>query len=224
LARYLYAVPKSNIGGRDVRKRAPIPRHVAEGYHDALMHLLEGYEERAREPRVLPFAGDALEPWLAFAENVEKHQGEGGRFEAISDWTSKLPGHAARLAAIFQLADTGLETPSVERAAVERALDLCRVLIQHAEAAFAMLGADDTDADALAVLRWIKAGERQDFTRREAQRAMHGRFAKVERLERALSALRDLYIISGEKKASTGGRASAFYLVNPKLHGVRAAA
>ena len=46
---------------------------------------------------------------------------------------------------------------------------------------------------------------------------MHGRFTKVERLERALSALRDLYIISGEKKAATGGRASAFYLVNPKI-------
>jgi hypothetical protein len=81
-----------------------------------------------------------------------------------------------------------------------------------------MLGADDTDIDALAVLRWIKAGNRKDFTRREAQRAMHGRFSKVERLERALAHLRDLYVISGEKKAATGGRASSFYLVNPKLH------
>jgi putative DNA primase/helicase len=101
---------------------------------------------------------------------------------------------------------------------VNRALDLCRLLLPHAEAAFAMLGADDTDIDALAVLRWIKAGNRKDFTRREAQRAMHGRFSKVERLERALAHLRDLYVISGEKKAATGGRASSFYLVNPKLH------
>jgi putative DNA primase/helicase len=217
LARYLYAIPKSNIGTRDVRQRKPIPRDIEAGYHDACMGLLEGYEERGNEPQVLPFTADALEPWLAFADGVEKHQGEGGRFEAISDWTSKLPGAAARLAAVFQLAEHGLNTREVGRAAVERALDLCRLLIPHAEAAFAMLGADDTDTDALAVLRWIKAGERQDFTRREAQRAMHGRFSRVERLERALSALRDLYIISGEKKAATGGRASAFYLVNPKI-------
>lgn len=221
LARPLYAVPKSNIGTRDVRQRKPIPRDIEEGYHRAIMALLEGYELRDQEPRVLPFAADALEPWLAFSDGVERHQGEGGRFEAISDWTSKLPGAAARLAAVFQIAEHGLDSHVVGLAAVERALDLCRLLIPHAEAAFSMLGSDDTDVDALAVLRWIKAGDRRDFTRRDAQRAMHGRFSKVERLERALAALRDLYIISGEKKASTGGRASAFYLVNPKLYAVK---
>ena len=87
-----------------------------------------------------------------------------------------------------------------------------------------MLGADDADADALAVLRWIKAGERREFTRRDAQRAMHGRFSKVDRLEHALTILRDNYLISGEKKAATGGRASAFYLVNPKLYSMKVAA
>ena len=80
------------------------------------------------------------------------------------------------------------------------------------------------DADALAVLRWIKVGERKEFTRRDAQRAMHGRFSKVERLEQALAVLRDNYIISGEKKSTTGGRASAFYLVNPKLYTMKVAA
>ena len=224
LARYLYAIPKSNIGTRDVRSRVPIPRGIAEDYHQSVMALLDRYEERGRDPRVLAFTPEALEPWLSFAENVEKHQGEGGRFEAICDWTSKLPGHAARLAAIFQLADTGLDSAAVGLPAVERALELCRLLTAHAEAAFAMLGADDTDADALAVLRWVRTGERHEFTRRDAQRAMHGRFSKVERLEHALTILRDNYLISGEKKAATGGRASAFYLVNPKLYTMKVAA
>ena len=224
LARYLYAIPKSNIGTRDVRQRVPVPRAVAEGYHQAVMDLLQGYEERGREPRVLTLAPDALEQWLEFSETMEKDQGEGGRFEAITDWTSKLPGHAARLAALFALAAGGLEVAVVQRESMERALTLCRLLIPHAEAAFAMLGADDTDADALAVLRWIRTGERSEFTRRDAQRAMHGRFSKVERLERALAVLRDNYIISGEKKSATGGRASAFYLVNPKLYTMKVAA
>ena len=224
LARYLYAVPKSNIGTRDVRRRIPVPRQVAEGYHQAVIGLLQGYEERGREPHVLVFSLEALELWLEFADNVERNQGEGGRFEAISDWTSKLPGHAARLAALFELAGGGLGAVDVSRDSVERALTLCQLLTAHAEAAFAMLGADDTDADALAVLRWIKSGERGEFTRRDAQRAMHGRFSKVERLEHALAVLRDNYIISGEKKASTGGRGSAFYLVNPKLYSMKVAA
>jgi putative DNA primase/helicase len=224
LARFLFAVPKSNIGHRNVRLRKSIPRDVADGYHDAVLHLLEGYEMRGQEPRVLPFSVDAQEPWLAFSQGVEQHQGEGGRYENVSDWTSKLAGHAARLAAVFEIASTGLDAKEVGQQSVERALALCRLLIPHAEAAFSMLGADDTDTDALAVLRWLRTSERREFTRREAQRAMHGRFSKVERLERALGALRDLYIISGEKKAATGGRASAFYLVNPKIYPKRVSA
>jgi putative DNA primase/helicase len=224
LARYLYAIPKSNIGMRNVRLHKQVPREIAEGYHFAVMALLEGYEVRGNEPRILPFTPDALEMWLCFAEGIERHQGEGGRFETISDWTSKLPGHAARIAALFQIAEQGLSAVEVGADSTERALELCRLLIQHAEAAFSMLGADDTATDALAVMRWIKAGERQEFTRRDAQSAMHGRFSKVERLEASLAVLRDLYIISGEKKAATGGRASAFYLVNPKLYTMKAVA
>ena len=218
LARYLYAVPKSNIGGRDVRKRSHIPQTVADAYHDGIMALLEGFEVRDNTPEVLQFTPAALEPWVAFAEMIERGQGEGGKFEDISDWTSKLPGAAARLAAIFQIAESGLGVRIVEVDAVYRALTLCHLLIEHAAAAFSMLGRDDTDTDAMAVLRWIKAGELKQFMRRDVQRALHRRFPKVERLIAALAVLRDNYIVSEEKRSTTGGRGSAFYLVNPKLY------
>lgn len=222
LARNLYAVPKSNIGARDVRFRMPIPDHVSNDYERAVMALLEGYEERGNAPRVLAFTKTALEPWLVFSEEIEIGQGEGGQYEPIADWTSKLPGAAARLAAVFQLAETGLGAKAVEIDAVENALKLCRLLIPHAEAAFAMLGADDTDTDALAVLRWIQANRLRGFSIREAQRAMQSRFRKVDRLRGALAALRELYIIGDEKKAATGGRASAYCPVNPKIHATKA--
>jgi putative DNA primase/helicase len=224
LARFLYGIPRSNVGSRNVRIHTPIPPDIANSYHDEVMALMEGYEVRGNAPRILPFTPEALELWLCFAEEIEKHQGEGGKYETISDWTSKLPGHAARLAALFQIAEHGLAVTDVGADAAERALELCRLLIPHAEAAFSMLGADDADADSQAVLRWIKARELKQFTRREAQRAMHSRFSKVERLEGALASLRDNYILSGEKKEKTGGRASSFYLVNPKLFSMKAAA
>ena len=218
LARYLYAMPKSNIGQRDVRKRASIPRTIEDGYHDAVMGLLQGYEECTAEPVILAFSSEAQEPLIEFSEEIEREQGEGGKFEEISDWTSKLPGAVVRLAAIFQLAQDGLEARTVEIGSVGRALYLCKLLIPRAQAAFAMLGADDTDTDALAVLRWIREGEKREFTRRDIQQAMRRRFTKLERLLDALGVLRDLYIISGEKKTNTGGRPSSFFLVNPKLY------
>lgn len=218
LARYLYAMPKSNIGQRDVRRRASIPQDIEDGYYYAVIDLLQDYEDGTASPVVLEFSSEAREPLMDFAEEIEREQGEGGKYEEISDWTSKLPGAVVRLAALFQLAQEGLGARTVQVDQVQRALSLCRLLIPHALAAFAMLGADDTDIDALAVLRWIKEGEKKEFTRRDVQQAMRRRFTKLERLIDALAVLRDLYIISGEKKTNTGGRPSSYFLVNPKLY------
>lgn len=80
-----------------------------------------------------------------------------------------------------------------------------------------MLGSSDADHDALHLLRWIKNHGQPTFTRREAQRAMHSRFSKVEQLERAVAVLQGGYILSQERKAKTGGRASSFYAVNPAI-------
>ena len=217
LGRFLYVVPKSTIGRRNVRHSVPIPADLVEGYHVAMMNLLHGYEERGVAPKMLPFVDEAIEPFYEFMEYLEERQGEGGELEAITDWSSKLAGRAARMAALFEIAEGGHDAESVSLTNVERAILLAKLLIPHAEAAFSLLGADDTDVDALAVLRWIKANGRLQFTRREAQRAMHSRFSKVERLEKAISVLQSGYVLSGEKKAQTGGRASAFYLVNPKV-------
>lgn len=217
LGRFLYVVPQSTIGRRNVRHSAPIPSDLAERYHLAMMDLLQGYEVRGVTPKLLPFASEATEPFYQFMEFIEERQGDGGEMEAITDWSAKLAGRAARLAALFEIAERGRAAVSVSLANVERAIVLAKLLIPHAEVAFSLLGADDTDVDALAVLRWIKANGQLEFTRREAQRAMHSRFSKVERLEKAIAVLQGGYVLSGEKKAQTGGRASAFYLVNPKV-------
>lgn len=217
LARFLFVVPRSNIGARNVRMNTPIPDALADQYHDALIDLLDGYEERGTSVKALPFAPEAIEPFYQFQEYIEERQGDGGELEHINDWTAKLAGRAARIAALFQIAEVGASAKEISLVNVERAIGLCDMLIPHAETAFSLLGSDDTDVDALAVLRWIKSHGQTQFTRRDAQRAMHSRFSKVERLMKALALLQDGYVISGERKAKTGGRASAFYLVNPKF-------
>lgn len=217
LARFLFAIPASNVGRRDVRAHAPIPASVRDEYERRLHQLLEGVPGPVTAPKVLTLTDAAREAWLDMAQAIELEQGDGGRYESISDWTSKLPGAVARIAGLLELAETGLAAEEVSHAAMDRAIHLARLLIPHAQAAFGLLGTDATDSDATAIVKWIKAGDREEFTRREAQKAQEGRFRSVERLQKALARLEQQDVLREFRRHNKGAPPTACYRVNPKV-------
>ena len=217
LARFLYAMPASNVGRRDVRKHTPIPEEVADEYKLYLHGLLRGVPGELEEPKVLTLSDAAREAWLDLAEEVERQQGEGGRYESISDWTSKLPGAVARIAALLELAQTGLEAVEVSFDAMNKALVLGRLLIPHAQAAFGLLGTDAVDNDASAILKWARANELGEFTRRECQKAQEGRFRSMDRLQKALARLEHQDVVREFKRHNKGAPPTTAYKVNPKV-------
>jgi len=217
LARFLFAIPASNVGQRDVRRHSPIPAAVRDEYERRLHELLEGVPGPVTAPKVLTLTDAAREAWLDMAQAIENEQGDGGRYESISDWTSKLPGAVARIAALLELAEVGLQGEEVSHAAMERAIRLARLLIPHAQAAFGLLGTDATDSDAAAIVKWIKAGDREEFTRREAQKAQEGRFRSVERLQKALERLERQDVLREFRRHNKGAPPTTAYRVNPKV-------
>ena len=217
LARFLYAIPKSNVGKRDVRERYAIPGAVTAAWEGNIQSLLDSMDLPIGAPRVIPFDDDAMEHWLEFSQKVENQQGDGAKYEHLTEWTSKLPGAVARMAGLLHLAIHGVHATNISLDSVERAVMLGRLLTKHADAAFARMGATKVEGDALHVYRWIKARDLAEFTRREIQTALRGRFGTVEPLLAALKQLAEQYVISPEIKTRTGGRPSAYYQVNPKL-------
>ena len=216
LARFLYAIPESNVGKRDVRSRTPIPDRVHESYQRGVYELLEGRELIPGRPKVIPFTVAARDTWLDFAEEIEAGQGDGGKFEAIIDWSSKLPGAAARIAGLIEVADVGAGADSVSEVSVARAVDLCRLLIPHAHEAFGLLGADSIEADATAILKWAKANGLESFKRSTCQKAMEGRFRSVDKLVKAAERLVQRDVMREFKEVNRGAPPSVCYRVNPK--------
>lgn len=217
LARFLYAIPASNVGTRDVRLHVPIPREVKDEYERHLFKLLDNMPEKVEAPKVLTLTDPARECWLDLAEEIERQQGEGGKFESISDWTSKLPGAVARIAALLELAEVGLLAGEVSSSAMERAVRLARLLIPHAQAAFGLLGTDAVDGDAASIVKWIRAGDLTDFTRREAQKAQEGRFRSVDRLQKAVDRLEHQDVLRAFKRHNKGAPPTTAYRVNPRV-------
>lgn len=218
LARFLFCIPQSTVGTRDVRSRNPIPDHVAGAWRDGLHGLLVDAEKCPDKPKMLPFSNDARECWLDFAQKVEHELGSGGKLANYTEWGAKLPGQCARIAGLLQLITTGRESRLVELDAVQRAVNLSGLLVKHAQSAFQLLGADEVESDAIHLMKWIKERGLDEFDRNVAQKSMMGKFRTVARLKAAAERLAEWNVLSPEmQRKNSHARATPYYRVNHQL-------
>lgn len=220
LARFLYCIPKSTIGSRNVKQRIVIPESVKAEYCQGILSLLNiepVFDEQGQErARILTLAPDALQQWETFSQWMESNLGENGEFYNFQDWASKLPGAALRIAGLFHVIEYGVSTPTISLQTMERSLDLCELLTGHARAAFDLMGEDSANIDAKHVYEWIVSRNLPAFRQNEAYRE-NRRFRSIERLQKALKVLAARHIISDSSKRETKGRPSIWYDVNPDI-------
>ncbi|MBL8373793.1 YfjI family protein [Accumulibacter sp.] len=219
MARFLFAIPPSNVGNRDVRRRWSIPHYIRNEYAARLHGLLSGRSLVAGKPRVIGMTDAARALWLDFSAEIEQELVPRGKLDAIADWASKLPGAAARIAALFELAESGDAANSVGKTSTGQAVKLCRLLIPHAHAAFGLLGADPIDADALAIVKWatVPGKGRPTFKKSECQKALEGRFRSIAKLDKAIERLEQGDVAKVEKLPNKGARATTLVRMNPRL-------
>jgi putative DNA primase/helicase len=95
LDRFLYAIPKSNIGTRNFAE-APMSEVIALNYRNALKSILnqaDCFEDGIKIRYTLKMTHEAYEKWLAYAKTVETLMREEIRhLSHITDWAGKLPG------------------------------------------------------------------------------------------------------------------------------------
>ena len=95
LARFLYAMPASPLGYRNLHT-VPVPQSVAAAYTAMCEELLGISDQRDSEGRIimksLRLSPEAHAEWKAFGRHVEGHLRPGGEFEYLKDWAGKLPG------------------------------------------------------------------------------------------------------------------------------------
>ena len=219
LARFLYALPKNNVGERDITQRQPIPEPIKKSYHAGIFHLLDLLDKMYKDegkPQILTLGHEARESWLRFAQYIELNQGEGKEFESIQDWTGKLPGASLRIAGLCHVVEHGDTSLIVSQETMERSLDLCEKLIIHAQATFELLGGDQVYADARYVLKWVIEQPEADFKRSDCQQALRGRFRRVDRLIKALEVLSERNYISPPEKLATK-KPTVIHHINPRI-------
>lgn len=224
LARFLYALPQSQIGYRKT-DIPPMPESVKEDYATLLRSFLEMDVPRGKNGENVPFdirlAAEAERLRKNFADRIELAMREGAALEYMRDWAAKLPGQTVRLAGVLHFfAHSGdIHAPIDE--AMHAAIHLSTALIEHAKAAFALMGADENMACAKHILSWIlrtRSPASPTFTGRECFQALRGSYPRMTSINAGLAVLEErFYIFSIPPEPGKVGRNSQRFRVNLAL-------
>jgi replicative DNA helicase len=227
LARFLYSLPESLVGRRQAGA-LPVPPTVANRYTLELQALAASLAVPAGDdgPALLALDQAAAELLLEFERDLEPRlAADSGDLAHLAGWAAKLAGATCRLAGLLHLAShlrDGWARP-IDGDTFAGAAQLADYLVDHARAAFDLMGADPRVDDARWLLEWISRTGQVQFSRRDAHQAARGRFRKATDLEPALTLLEEhgwLRRVDPEPSRDPHGRgrpASPRFLVNP-LH------
>jgi replicative DNA helicase len=224
LARFLYSLPESLVGRRQVGA-SPVPPAVVDRYALELQALAASLAAPAGDdsPAVLTLDQEAGELLLGFERDLEPRLAAGrGDLAHLAGWAAKLAGATCRIAGLLHLAGhlrDGWNQP-IGADTLAGAVRLAGYLVDHARAVFDLMGADPRVDDARWLLDWITRTGQVQFTRRDAHAAApRGRFPKATSLDPALGLLEEhgwLRRVDANPVGPRGGRpASPRFLVNP---------
>ena len=220
--RFIYFLPESLLGKRKIEP-APMNPGTRARFHDKVRSLLPTtWGSDMPGPTTLELSDDAYQLWKKFALEVEKGLAPGGEFEGMTDWGGKLAGTMARIAALFHLATHDKpETLKITPETMRQAAYLGAFLIEHAKAAYAVMGADESTNGARRVLDWIQRKAVERFTGRECWQDLRKQtaFPHIDAVHNALAELEDRDFIRelpAQEKRGPGRKPSPTYAVNPR--------
>jgi hypothetical protein len=241
LARFLYSVPLSLVGRRQIAPAA-MPKDVETNYRScmrALWRLSGDDDEQGRPaPNWLSFSAAADQAIQQFEKWLEPQLAPGELLSNLAGWANKLAGAVARIAGILHVAEAvgsgeNWQT-QISAETVEAAIRLGRdYLLPHAQAAFGLMGTDPRLEDARRAVAWLrrpgsvktvkteKGALIVMVTRRDLHAGVWGGSRKSEEVDAVIDLLKQyLYLrVAPEprQRSGPGRNPSPRYLVNPAV-------
>ena len=221
-ARFLYCMPTSKVGSRKYRSES-IPAEVATTYEFVIRDLLE--EEAGEVPQIIPLSAEADKLLEEFANELEPKLRE--EYSDISDWAGKLTGAVLRISALLCRSSVMVSNPFEMDAAdlvvsgetMANAIRIGRYYLEHARAAYSLMGADPAVKQCKYVLSAISKYGLTEVNRRDIMRICRS-FKTAEEVQPVLNRLVEYgYLaVKDDGNYATGGRpANPTYLVNPAV-------
>lgn len=213
-ARFLYSMPRSSMGSRAFHTKA-IDKSVKTEYTELLRKLLE-VDAQEEEITLSEEATTILEK--LFLENERRLVTD---LADIQNWAGKYVGAVLRIAGLLHTAQHHgfLDFTEVSGKTMENAVRIGEYFLEHAKAAYALMGTDPVNKQGEYLLNAIKRNQLTEFSRRDAMRLCRG-FKTAESIQPVLNRLCEYGYIAAkptEPVIGPGRRPSEVYLTNPSV-------
>ncbi|MBI4816658.1 MAG: DUF3987 domain-containing protein [Deltaproteobacteria bacterium] len=189
LGRFLYSVPESLVGYRNIGA-PPVPIETSTRYDENVRRLLsrrETYDEDGEpQPTTIDFAPDALVAFRRVEHEIERDLRSNGRLGSIPDWGSKLAGTLVRIAGLLAAAN---DRATVVPSDIAKIATLREYLIAHALVAYDEMGGNVLASEARFVRQWLERTKPAEVSRREIHQGNRGRFKQVADVDRVIASL-----------------------------------
>lgn len=166
-ARFLYCIPQSTVGRRKFDGGA-IPQIINDKYENHLKTLLSYRPPDADTVITLePSAQEALKNFFEEIEPLLLTE-----YEGFSDWAGKLNGAVLRIAGVLHCSQhpNDYASHAVTAETMNNAIAIGRYYLEHAKAAYKLMGNSSEEDNALYILKTIKNNGFHEFTFRDIQR------------------------------------------------------
>lgn len=221
VARFLYSMPRSIIGERDLNSM-PIPEEVYRRYERTIINLLK--DEYTKIPEIITVSNEAYEVFKEFHDEIERKIKK--EYADLSDWVGKLLGNTLRISGLLCRADVirshdFLDVPEslvVDKETMINAVRIGKYYLNQAQFVFDALPENKMYKEASRVLEMIAVRDLKELDRRTVMRNLRS-FKKAADVQPVLDFLEDYgYIVPAKPKQQqfTGRPPLPKYRVNPK--------
>lgn len=189
--RFMVSVPGDRIGLRDhgvgLRSGRITTQAAYDSHAEAVADAWFTYDRPAR----LRLSYDAAKMYVDWLNTIEPDLADGGEYEALAEWFSKLAGSIPRYAALLWMAEGNEAMVDIDAATMSRALALGAYWLGHAHAAYS--GTLDTVGNqAVAILEAIAEMGADQVTVNDIQRKCRRPAIGLDKVRDYVPALRRL--------------------------------
>ncbi|MDH6670130.1 hypothetical protein M2277_000774 [Paenibacillus sp. LBL] len=221
--RFLYAVPRSMRGTRDVTPKE-IGEPVSQKFYSSIMAMMDFCPE---QPIKLCLSSEAQESFLAFLKEHEESLNNDLAFDFMKSWTERLPAHLLRIASLLHVAEQFDNeecriNDDISLATIQKVIELKQYLVDHTMAAFGWIKSDEQLESAKYLWNVLVREGKQEYRKQYIWQKTKGKFTRVERLDTAIRILSQRSYIDVEADDSKPGRKALHIKLNPKALEMRA--
>lgn len=229
LSRFLFLLPRSNVGSRDLVPRA-VSKSAKSQFDAGLKYLLTmptSKDEHGNESSYLiKMSEEANRVWKSWQREIEPMMSQDGKLsdDALKFWAGKLAGNTVRIAALLHIAATcPKHRPDeilISDSTVRKAVELARVTIDHSIAVHDLASTNPKRHRALQIFDWLRRNRTKTITLSQLHQKLRGRadFQLASNVREGCELLIEQGWLFLDFEPPRPGRPSESMLVHPKMH------